>query len=97
MALFAQKRFLPLVIDDSLLAAVGLGGIALPQLFAPARASEKVPWWVHVIGGIVAVAELALGFYLWLMIYRGVTGKSIEPAHPLRDVIAQRQAQDRLQ
>ncbi len=69
LALFAQKKFLPLVIGGSFLAAVGLGGIVLPQLFAPARAGEKMPWWVHVVGGALAVGGLAVGFYLWLMVY----------------------------
>ena len=69
LALFAQKRFLPLVIGGSFFAAVGLGGILLQQLFTPTTAGEKVPWWVHVVVGVLAVGGLAVGLYLWLVVY----------------------------
>ncbi len=69
LALFAQKKFLPLAVGGSFLAGVGVGGIVLPQLFTPATAGEKMPWWVHVVGGALAVGGLAVGFYLWLMVY----------------------------
>ena len=68
LALFARKKFLPLVIGGSVLAAIGLSGILLPQLFTPGTAGEKMPLWVHIVGGILAVAGLALGLYFWLMV-----------------------------
>jgi hypothetical protein len=68
-ALYAQKKFLPLVICGAFFSAVGLGGMILPQLLSTATASEKTPWWVHVLGGVLAIGGLAVGFYLWLWVY----------------------------
>lgn len=69
MALAAAKKFLPLVCGGSVFLALGLAGIILPQILTAGATGERVPWWGHIVGGILAVGGLALGLYLWLVVY----------------------------
>jgi len=64
----AGKKLLPLVLGGSLFLVVGLAGVVLPQVLTAGATGERVPWWGHLVGGILAVAGLALGIYLWLAV-----------------------------
>jgi hypothetical protein len=63
------KKLLSLVVVGSLFLAVGLAGIILPQILTAGATAEQVPWWGHLVGGILAVGGLAFGLYLWLAVY----------------------------
>lgn len=65
----AEKKLFPLVMGGAFFLAVGLAGVTLPQILTAGAAGERLPWWGHLLGGILAVGGLALGLYLWLAVY----------------------------
>lgn len=69
LVLATGKKWFTLVWGGSIFLALGLAGFVLPQIFTAGATGERVPWWGHLIGGLLAVTGLALGLYLWLVVY----------------------------
>lgn len=63
------EKFFHLIVGGSFFLAIGLAGVLLPQILTAGATGERVSWWGHLAGGILAVAGLALGMYLWLAVY----------------------------
>jgi hypothetical protein len=65
----AGKKWFALVCGGSFFVTVGLAGLILPQILTTGVTGQKVPLWGHLVGGILALGGIALGLYLWLVVY----------------------------
>jgi hypothetical protein len=66
---FIGEELLLFVVAGSFFSVIGLGGIFLPQLLTSGATGQQIHWWEYLIGGFFAVGALALGLYLWLVVY----------------------------
>ena len=63
------EKWFALVFGGSIFAAIGLADLILAQLLTAGVTGQKLPLWGHLVGGILTLGGVALGLYLWLVVY----------------------------
>jgi hypothetical protein len=70
LVVLGHEKWFELVVGGAFLLGIGLIGILAPNALVAGMTGERLPIWVHVMSGVLAIGGLGLGFYLWIVVYK---------------------------